>query len=108
MTDAGRKFRPGDVVRLRELSPFWHELKNRDLTVVEVEREPPKLRRSGMVRLSIARAIWLSWLGSRAVGATTYADHDASLAAAPGHRRHPRQGAQGVVISSPQRLSVRP
>jgi hypothetical protein len=39
MTDAGRKFRPGDVVRLRELSPFWHELKNRDLTVVEVERE---------------------------------------------------------------------
>jgi hypothetical protein len=40
MTDAGRKFRPGDVVRLRELSPFWQELKNRDLTVVEVEREP--------------------------------------------------------------------
>jgi hypothetical protein len=30
--------------------------------------------------------------------------HDASLAATPGHRRHPRQGAQGVVISSPQRL----
>jgi hypothetical protein len=40
MTDAGRKFRPGDVVRLRELSPFWHELKNGDLTIAEVEREP--------------------------------------------------------------------
>jgi hypothetical protein len=40
MTNADRKFRPGDVVRLRERSPFWHELKDRDLTVVEVEREP--------------------------------------------------------------------
>ena len=28
MTNADRKFRPGDVVRLRERPPFWHELKN--------------------------------------------------------------------------------
>ena len=40
MINADRKFRPGDVVRLRERSPFWHDLKDQDLTIVEVEREP--------------------------------------------------------------------
>jgi hypothetical protein len=43
MTNADRKFRPGDVVRLRECSPFWHELKDQDLTIVEVEADPPAM-----------------------------------------------------------------
>ena len=43
VTSADRRFRPGDVVRLTDNSPFWHELKDKDLTVVEVEPDPPAM-----------------------------------------------------------------
>jgi hypothetical protein len=43
VTDTARKFRPGDVVRLRKGSSFWSELKDQDLTVVEIEPDPPAM-----------------------------------------------------------------